>query len=82
MAIAWLNPPTRPPYIDHPASAHLQRLPGMAFRQDALIQADRRGKLRLQAAVIPQVIFGERLLDQQQVQIIQPSCRLVPISSE
>ena len=57
--------------VDHPARPHLQRLAGVPRREDALVQADRRLELGLQPAVVPQVVLRQRLLDQQQVQIIQ-----------
>ena len=57
--------------VDHPARGHLQRLPRVSRREDALIQADGRAEFGLQQAVIPQIVLIERLFDQQQAQIVQ-----------
>ncbi len=57
--------------VDHPARGHLQRLPRVPRREDALIQADRRAEFGLQQAVIPQIVLIERLFDQQQAQVVQ-----------
>ena len=72
MATASLSPPTRPALMlitrQAPISSACR---ACRAREDALVQADGRAELRLQPAVVPDVVFGQRLLDQQQVQVVE-----------
>lgn len=56
--------------VDDLAGFHLQRVTRMARRDHAFIQTDRRFEFGLQEAMIPNVVFEERLFDQQQVQVV------------
>jgi hypothetical protein len=59
--------------VDNAAGLHLDGVAGVARRDHAFVQADRGAKLRLELAVVPDIVLEERLFDQQQVQIIQRS---------
>ena len=66
---SWLD-------VDDAAGLHLDSVTGMARRDHAFVQANRGFELRLQLAMVPDVIFEERLFDQQQVEIVQRFERL------
>ena len=51
--------------VDDSAGLHLDRVAGMARRHDAFVEADRSSKFSLQFMMIPDIIFEERLFDQQ-----------------
>ena len=58
--------------IDDPAGAQVESLAGVVGRVDALVQADRR--LRddcLEPGVVDDVVVGQRLLDQEQAEIVE-----------
>ena len=50
---------------------HFQRPARMLDRRNALIQADGCLQHRLKFGVIKDIIVGQRLLDQQQIQVVQ-----------
>ncbi len=57
--------------VDDARGVHFQRLACVARRFDAFIKANRRAELGLEDMMIPQIILGKRLFNQEQVEIIQ-----------
>jgi hypothetical protein len=51
--------------VNNAAGFHLNGITGMARGNHAFIQADWRFELRLEFAMIPDIVFEERLLDQE-----------------
>ena len=69
--------------VDDPAGPQVERLAGVVGRVNALVEADRRLELGLEPGVVDDVVVGQRLLDQEQVEGVElaeawrcrPACR-------
>ena len=58
--------------VDDRAGAEGDGVGRVARRRDALVQAERRAQQRGQLGVLAQVALLERLLDQQEVELVEP----------
>ena len=57
--------------VDHPAGTQVERLARVVGRVDALVEADRRLQGGLEPGVVDDVVVGQRLLDQEQVEVVE-----------
>ena len=81
---ASVNPPTRPTLMLMMRQAPISTAPGrIAGVVDGFVQADRGPQLLLQAGVVVDVVVPQRLLDHQQIELVElaqvfefdPACR-------
>ena len=57
--------------VDRPAGTQVESLPRVVGRVDALVQADRRLQGSLEGRVVDDIVVGQRLLDQEEVEVVE-----------